>query len=280
MTEPGGEEKRRSDRLAVTVPVRVAGMDPNGEHVEYEGRALGLNRHGARIKIPWPLDCGYSVRVKTVQRPPKEGEFRLVRIGPAQAENGEYGIECLDENQNFWGIEFPAVENKEANDARVLLQCAVCRVLALFRMSVFEVETLRLLGMIGKPCRRCTRETPWRYANLAPIQGRTSRLLTSTRPPDRGHPRVYMEMTVEIRDAQGNVEVTRTGNVSKCGFCFTSSKVYRKGEKVLSVFPFDPITRRTELPARIVRAQPVERSVLNFYGARFEARTTRREKMV
>jgi hypothetical protein len=270
MTLPGIEQ-RRSDRLAVTIPVRVEGVDPNGDTVEYEGRAQGLNRHGARLKIPWPLDCAHPVRVRTAQRAPKVAEFRLVSIGPQEAQDGEYGIECLDENKNFWGIEFPPAEEQEEADARVLLQCTLCRTMALFSMSVHEIETLRTLGMIGKPCRNCAKESLWRYASLAALEGRTNRMLSTARPPDRSFQRVYMEVTVEVHDREGNVEVTRTQNVSKTGFCFTSIKRYAYGEMVMTVFPFDPITKRTELPARIVRARPIEGSNRNFYGARFEA---------
>ena len=269
MTLPGIEQ-RRSDRLAVTIPVRVEGVDPNGDTVEYEGRAQGLNRHGAHLKIPWPLDCAHPVRVRTAQRQRKEAEFRLVSIGLKEAQDGEYGIECLDEGKNFWGIEFPQAEEQEEADARVLLQCVLCHTLALFPMSVHEIETLRTLGMIGKPCGNCAKESLWRYASLAAIEGRTNRMLSNTRPPDRSSQRVYMEVTVELHDRQGNVEVTRTLNVSKTGFCFTSIKRYTYGERVMSVFPFDPITKRTELPARIMRARPIAGSNRNFYGARFE----------
>lgn len=264
-----GIEKRRSDRLGVKVEVRVEGVDPNGEIVEYEGSAAGLNRHGARIKIPWPLDCGHPVRVRTTQRKSRQADFRLVPIDSPKESVGDYGIESLNENENFWGIEFPDSGGKEGEDARVLLECGVCHSMALFPMSILEIDALRTIGMVGKPCRTCQAESPYRYADLISLEGESNWLVSSLRPSDRGHRRVYMQMPVEVRNARGESEIGRTENISKSGFCFTSEKTYFRGERVRAIFPFDPITKRTELGARIIRARSIAGTHRKFYGARF-----------
>ena len=264
-----GIEKRRSDRLGVKVDVRVEGVDPNGEIVEYEGSAAGLNRHGARIKIPWPLDCAHPVRVRTIQHQSRQAEFRLVPINAPKESVGDYGIESLDENENFWGIEFPDSGVKEDEDARVLLECGICHSMALFPLSILEIDALRTIGMVGKPCRTCRAESPYHYADLILLEGESNWLVSPQRPSDRGHRRVYMQMPVEVRNTRGEVEITRTENISKTGFCFTSEMKFLRGEIVRAVFPFDPITRRTELGARIIRASSIAGSHRKFYGARF-----------
>jgi hypothetical protein len=264
-----GIEKRRSDRLRVKIPVRVAGIDPNGEAVEYEGCAAGLNRHGAFIKIPWPLNSLHPVRVRTTQRKARQADFRLVPIECQQGNVGDYGIESLDENDNFWGIEFPDSTMEGGEDARLLLECAICHSMALFNMSVLEIDALRTIGMIGKACRTCRKESPYHYADLISLEGESNWLVSPSRPADRGHRRVYMQLPVEVRNARGEVETTRTENISKSGFCFTSEKVFLRGEPVRAVFPLDPITKRTELGARIIRARSIYGSQRKFYGARF-----------
>ncbi|HEV2351291.1 MAG TPA: PilZ domain-containing protein [Terriglobia bacterium] len=267
--QTSGIEKRRSDRLSVKIPVHVAGIDPNGETVEYEGSAAGLNRHGARIKIPWPLDCGHPVRVRTVRNKSRPADFRLLPIISPQSDIGNYGIECLDEKENFWGIEFPDSGKKDEEDARVLLECGVCHTMALFSMSILEIDALRTIGMVGKPCRTCRAETPYRYADLIALEGESNWMISPHRPMDRGHKRVYMQLPVEVRNARGEEEVTRTENISKSGFCFASEIKFYRGEKVQAVFPFDPVSKRTELGARIIRARAIEGSHRKFYGARF-----------
>jgi PilZ domain len=262
-------EKRRSDRLGVKIHVRVEGIDPNGEIVEYEGSAAGLNRHGARIKIPWPLDCGYPVRVRTTQDKSRQGEFRLVPINSPRGDVGDYGIECLDGKENFWGIEFPESAGHDKKDARVLLECAVCHSMALFSLSLLEIDALRTIGMVAKPCRTCHAESPYQYADLISLEGKSNWMASAAKAMDRTHPRIYMQLPVEVRNARGEVEKTQTENISKSGFCFSSEKKFYRGERVWAIFPFDPVTRKTELGARIIRARSIAGSHRKFYGARF-----------
>jgi hypothetical protein len=214
-----------------------------------------------------------------------EAEFRVVEpIASAGEKGGEYGVECLDEKDNLWGIEFPTSDG--AADARVLLECGICHNMALLPLTLSEVEALRSIGMVGMPCQTCVAVSPWRYAELrvpplraaAPVrssaEGRSNWITSVMEPIERGHRRVYMQLPIGIRDARGNAEITRTENISKCGFCFASERKYLSGEIVMAVFPLDPIARKTELPIRIVREQAIEGCDRKFYGATFEAHTS------
>ena len=59
-------EKRRSDRLMLTVPLRVQGNDPQGAEFAEEARTVTLNRHGARIQISRPLLSGQTIKIKNL----------------------------------------------------------------------------------------------------------------------------------------------------------------------------------------------------------------------
>ncbi|HEV2233809.1 MAG TPA: PilZ domain-containing protein [Terriglobia bacterium] len=276
-------ERRRSARLWMTIPLRMEGLDSSGRAMEYDGRAIGLNRYGARIQIPRPLDKGQAVRVKSPMGR-YEAEFRVVESIASKGENGgEYGVACVDENNNFWGIEFPNSDGPA--DARVLLECGICHNVALLPLTLSEVEALRSIGMVGLPCQTCAAVCPWRCAELSvpPHQAveaarnraedRSAWFSSVMESVDRGHRRVYMQLPIGIRDSSGNAEITRTENISKCGFCFVSGRKYLTGEILMAVFPLDSIAKKTELPVRIVREQPIEGSDRKFYGATFEART-------
>jgi hypothetical protein len=273
-------ERRRSARLWMTIPLSVEGLDSGGRTMEYEGRAIGLNRYGARIQIPRSLDKGQAVRVKSPMGR-CEAEFRVVEpIASRGEKGGEYGMECLNEKDNFWGIEFPKSEG--AADATVLLECGICHSVALLPLTLSEVEALRSIGMVGIPCHTCAAVSPWRYAELRvpPHRGGAVRRSVEGQPDgissvieaiDRGHRRVYMQLPIGIRDARGNAEITRTENISKCGFCFASEKKYLPGEIVMAVFPLESMAMKTELPVRIVRELAIEGCDRKFYGATFEA---------
>lgn len=276
-------ERRRSDRLWLTVPLNLEGVDADGKTVEHKGRATSLSRHGARIQYPLPLKIGQTIRVKSPVTQ-HEAEFRVVElISPPGDKDGEYGVECLGDNENFWGIEFPLLCEGERADAKALLECRICRTLALLPLTLTEVEALRSIGKVGKHCQNCTTETPWCYAEgrVPPTHvieqaarnssiGESSWMTSVMGPIGRGHRRIIMQVPLGVRDSRGSAEVTRTENISKCGFCFTSDKRYRLGEVIMSVFPLDPVTRKTELAARIVREQSIKGSDRKFYGATFE----------
>jgi PilZ domain len=276
-------ERRRSDRLWLTVPLRFKSVDSNGVSVELDGRAISLSRHGARIQYPLPLGKGQAVVVRSPAGN-HEAKFRVVEpIVSPKEKDGEYGIECVNEDENFWGIDFPARTEGEGTDAKALLECRICHNMALVPLALSEVEALRTIGKVGITCHHCKAETPWCYAEVRvrvhpahdeSYQGPTSWIASAIPPLERGHRRVYMQVPLGLRDSRGSAEVTKTENISKCGFCFTSEKKYLPGEIVMSVFPLDPVSQKTELPARIVREQNIHGSGRRFYGATFESRTS------
>ncbi len=57
------EERRRSDRVKPTIPLRVHGLDDSGKPFECEARAIDLSRHGAWIQISRVLRWGQMIRL-------------------------------------------------------------------------------------------------------------------------------------------------------------------------------------------------------------------------
>ncbi len=279
-------ERRRSDRIWLTIPVRVEGTDSNGQTFQCEGRAISLSRHGARVQIPRSLNKGQALRLKSPTGEYEE-EFKVVAsiVLPGE-KDGEYGVECLDEKANFWGIEFPISDKGETTGAKVLLECRKCETIALLPLMLSEVEALRAMGWVGKACQTCAAVSLWKYAQvgmspdraLEAGQGLTPQNSTAepsdsdpsaTESAARGHRRIYVLMPLGVRDAHGSEELTRTENISKGGFCFTSEKQYQPGEVIIAVFPHDSAERKTELPAQIVREWPIEGSNRKLYGAAY-----------
>ncbi len=80
-----------------------------------------------------------------------------------------------------------------------------------------------------------------------------------------------MQLPIGIRDQRGGLEFTRTENIAKGGFSFTSEKVYQVGDKIVALFPDESVTQHLKTPARIVRVQPIEGSNRNIYGAAYDA---------
>jgi hypothetical protein len=262
--------------------VRVEGVDSNGQHFEHEARAISVNRHGARLQIGYPLNQGQAVRLMS---PTGEGavDFHVVNsFAHPNGKEGEYSVESPDIKANFWGIEFPGSDSDGPMDGKVLVQCRKCQTIALLPLTIFEVEALRGMGLLGKSCPHCSMLTLWKYAQLGSSPRRPGHSTESSmertlgdspltaESVERGHRRVYALMPIGVRDGQGSEEKTRTENISKCGFCFTSEKTYQLGAHILAIFPHDSVAPKTELPAQIVRAQNIEGSDSKIYGAAYD----------
>jgi hypothetical protein len=275
-------EKRRSDRLMLTIPLTIQILESGRPAAEHEGRTVTLNRHGARILTAAMLRAGQTVRlVNLVGR--HKADFRVVGpVSPLTEKGGEWGVECVDLNQNIWGIQFPppAAENGES---KALLECRTCHTVALLPVSLVEVEVLETSGLIKRRCEACRAETLWGHAErqvamaapageAAMIAEAASQLQAEAHGKDqRKHRRVALQLPVFVRDYYGGAEITRSENISKGGFCFVSEKTYHVGTGVMVVCPYNPGGQNIEVRARIVRCQPIEGTTRKIYGVRYDA---------
>ena len=270
-------EKRRSDRLMLTVPLHVKGVDPQGGEFLEDARTVTLNRHGARIQIVRPLVTGQTVRViNLVSR--KDAEFRVVGpVSPRTDKGGDWGVECVDHKVNIWGIQFPPSLSEEA-DSAALLECRNCHLVSLMHLSLVEVEVLQTSGLLSKPCGACKKTTPWGYAEKQLTMGAPpdeAAMLAEASQAEKGaeqrrHRRVSLQLHVLVRDYYGGVEVTKSENVSKGGFCFISEKNHLVGEGVLVACPYSASEHSIEVRAKIVRRLDIQGSIRKIYGVRYE----------
>lgn len=274
--------QRRSDRIMLTIPLRIHGTDMNGVPVSEEGRTVVLNRHGARIQVPHRLPTGGTLRVvNLVTR--READFRVVGlVGPMTETGCEYGVEYVDSKDNIWGIHFPPPEDGAGSKA--LLECRKCHEAALMPVSLVEVEVLETSGILSRVCPHCGVTTPWGYAEKQVIMGapagesaafeEAKAQAGTARLEQRRHRRVSLQLPVMVRDYYGGVEITKSENVSKGGFCFSSEKNYLFGQGVLVVCPYDPNASHIETHARVVRRQEIEGVTRKVYGLRYTPRSS------
>ena len=274
-----GPEKRRSDRLMITLPLVVEGKDSKGEPFEHKARTITINRHGARITTPHPLRAGQTIIVTNLAAR-KRARFRVVGpIAPATYRGGEWGIECADLSENIWGIQFPPAPADEKHPSKALLECRDCGTTALLRVSLVEVEVIETSGTLIKPCPNCERDTSWRLSEKVEVlaepaaepAAREEKKSPGRGPENRRHRRSALQLPVRVRDYYGGTEVTRTENISKGGFCFVSEKQYQVGEMLLVDCPYDPSTaHQIEVRVRVSRRERTEGSPRQIYGVRYE----------
>ncbi len=91
------------------------------------------------------------------------------------------------------------------------------------------------------------------------------------RPSDlRRHTRVSMQLPILVRDYYGGVEISKSENVSKGGFCFLSEKNYHIGAGIMVACPYNSAEECIEVPARVVRRKEVTGTHGKIYGVRYE----------
>lgn len=276
-----GSDKRRSDRLMLTVPLQVRGADPKGAEFKENMRTITLNRHGARIMSPRLLASGQTIHITNLVSH-REAKFRVVGpLSPHSEKGGEWGVECIDGQENIWGIKFPPPPPGQDAESAALLECRQCHTVALLRVSLVEFEVLGASGLMTRICESCKENTPWGYAekqvamsapageSAAAAEGEHARGPAQGGADLRRHRRVALQLPVLIRDFSGEFEITKSENVSKGGFCFSSEREFHIGEGIMVACPYSGTDQSLEVSAKIVRRQKMEGSNRKIYGVRY-----------
>ena len=269
-------ERRRSERLLLTVPIVVEGDEAAGSRFTESTRTLVINREGARIYLKHAVAPGTTVVVSS-QVGRRSAKFRIV--GPTQPktqEGGEWGIECLDPNTNLWGIEFPPPD-WEPGMCNALIECKRCHAKKLYPLSLVEHEVLGISGLLVRMCDACGESTAWGFSELPtaasavplPADG-SSETAPASSSAHRSHNRVALQMPIRVRNYYGIEEFLRSENVSRGGLCYISDKSYEIGEILLVTCPYEGGGENIEVRARVVRRQERPGSGRCIYGVCYE----------
>ena len=272
-------EKRRSDRILLTIPLMVEGTDTKGRTFQADARTLVLNRHGGRIRTKHRLQADQKLNItNTVSR--RSSEFRVVGpVSPFSDQGGEYGVEYLHPGRDIWGIQFPPLQQGEVEKSNALLECRKCGQVELLPVSLVEVEVLETSGILTKHCDSCNAISQWSYAKKQmaipepPVPEKETQ--TNTAAPSavpfekRRFKRVALQLPIRICNYDGEVEITRSENISKGGFCFISEKWYQPGQGIMVTCPYHSGGANIEVRARVVNCNGTKGSRRRVYGVQF-----------
>jgi PilZ domain-containing protein len=279
----GEESQRRSERVLLRLPIEVKGIGANGRPFTENTHTLVVNRNGARIHLrhtPRPNDQLTITNKRTETSCP----FRVVRQAPdTLGEGPEWGVECLDPNLNFWGINFPtktlAPADQEAIDA--LLECSVCRFRELAQLTLDSYRTLITHSALARECGKCGSRTTWVFSFVEaepeeavaqdPAPAPTTAPETAATGIERRRAkRVTVKMPIRIRLEDRREEVARTENLSTTGVCFASTLAMKEGESIRLTVGYDPGKNEKEILARVVWRKRIEGTHRALYGVHLE----------
>lgn len=246
---PEDSIKRRSDRIAMAMTIRVSGADEAGQKFDLEARTVTLSRHGATIVLKQNLKPDQEVKVRHPRRD-KEAMFRVVgRIG-GESEGFVYGVAQLDPAVDLWGIGFPPVADSKRVVGRLLMECSKCMVQEVAYLNELEIQVFQANQSVTRPCEKCRAATLWKGARTetpspgAAPSGPTAGAPEPTLMPQpstvgrRRNTRVNARLLACIRQQGFSDEVVMTENMSRGGLCFRSTKAYVQGSPIEVAVPF------------------------------------------
>jgi hypothetical protein len=97
--------RRRSQRVILSVPVSVSGEGAKGKFTE-ETKTLVVNAHGALITLAAKVSQGQQLELKSASNPEAQ-QCKVVYIGPAVQGQTQVGVEFTKPAPLFWHVAFP-----------------------------------------------------------------------------------------------------------------------------------------------------------------------------
>lgn len=272
-------ERRGTERLLLSVPIRV--MPPgaaNGCSTE-DTHAIEINQAGARIPLKHPVAPGDILRIVNLQNQ-SEAEFRV--LGPNRLDRGhfvEWGAVCLGQNRNIWGIEFTPPIPSADSQAGALLRCQECASERLTVLNLADLDALDTTGTIQRSCATCARDSTWGYADqpLHTWQAPSSEIIDTlvasndgeAKVEKRSNKRRALKLPILVETNKGRREIRRTENVSKDGIAVRLGILLAVGENAKVACPYTGNGHRPEQKTEVRRRTIFKAGERWLYGLRF-----------
>jgi PilZ domain len=97
--------RRRSQRVILSVPVTVSGDAAKGKFTE-NTKTLVVNAHGALITLAAKVTQGQQLQLTSVSNPEQQ-VCKVVYIGPTVQGHTQVGVEFTKPAPHFWHVAFP-----------------------------------------------------------------------------------------------------------------------------------------------------------------------------
>lgn len=101
-----GTTERRSERVALKIPVRVEYFADNPGRLTSYSVTTKVNAHGALLLLPWGVPVGRELLLENLA----SLETQMVRVVFVRYASDDYfdvGVEFTEPRPKFWGVSFP-----------------------------------------------------------------------------------------------------------------------------------------------------------------------------
>lgn len=243
---------RQSDRVFLTLPIRVFGSRGRGKEFVEDGQTIDISRQGAAVKVERELFAGEIIKVQRIDGVGKEVMARVVGRVARGPEGQVFGLTILDPGlANPFGIVFPPVPEMDKAVLRALLRCVACDRTEVTYLDECDADLLLCHHYICRLCEQCGGWTTWNRPHDHPSAG----LVTAPTPGTqnrRSHGRIHVEAVGCVRHATLGSEVVVVRELARGGLSFFSTTKYPEGSRVEIAVPYSSRAPNIYSPARIV----------------------------
>jgi hypothetical protein len=264
---------RRSDRVSMSIPVEIAGIDRRGHRFAVLARTCFISRYGASVLLQQKLDPDQKITISHIHRKVKTPARVIGQIG-IEIEGQVYAVALMEPRLDFWGVRFP--ENDSEPIAQVLLECTGCETCKVVPLNDLELAVFKANDRLSLDCQQCKKVTFWK--EVPEEQGATERpeKRGATETPDlekglenrRKYPRLKIKLVACIRLHNSSDDVVLVMDASKGGIRFRSQKSYLISEWVQVSVPYTPGTANIFTQGRIAWRKAFSET-WNEYGLKY-----------
>jgi hypothetical protein len=269
---------RRSSRIPKEIPILLVGSDMEGKVFSEQAKTVLLSRHGAGIVSEYKLSAEQELIVRSLETN-KEAEVRVVGQLGAVGNSYTYGVAFLNQNIDFWGIEFPPVSQSEKEANRVSLQCASCKARETVEQSDLESDVYIINEGIVRFCKSCGSSTLWKRPDDTtegeaapqqieeapepePVEGESIDSPSDLKPALRAenrrkHVRTKVNFKGCVRTFAFGDDVVTCEDISRGGLRFKTRKQYSVKTDIEIAAPYSPGSPNIFVRGRIVHVEEV-----------------------
>ena len=162
------KKMRRSGRLLKSVPILLIGSDAEGRVFSEETHTVVLSLHGAGIISNHKLLAEQEIILRSLETN-REAEIRVV--GEIGSEDGHhtYGVAFLDDDLDFWGMDFPPPPSPAERPLELVLACGSCGETVTLLNGDYEFDVCAIHGGLVRYCTECGFATVWKRLKASDV---------------------------------------------------------------------------------------------------------------
>ncbi len=256
---------RKGDRISISISVQISSTDVRGEHFSEVVQTVNVSRSGCCLLLKRSLVPGQKIRFQRMGSG-EEAVGRVVGQTGIRSEGNLYGVEVLEQGDNFWGIRFPQQKELEQSPVRVLLKCAACQNCEVTALNEVELSVFQITHHLTRKCQVCSANTMWEQ--VPDKTGAQESLGSGKKSEKRKHGRNNMKTVACVGPVGPRADIVEVMNISRGGMCFRSSRTYREDSWIQVAVPYTEGAANIFVAGRIVRSRRINNASTE-YGVEY-----------